>query len=166
MSGLFEIVQTNVVPDRPTPPKMDWFALQGVDWTLGVEPLPWGTYVRYHHLVAVVRGKGGPSKETIYPPVDTEEMFGDGKPGWWHWRKDYKGLWIWPEDGEAIVLGWKRKMIGYINAGGGYSSYSGDYDPPSFEFRATVPLLLLSLKDSMEFAYAPFWAVEPTDYVS
>jgi hypothetical protein len=147
---------------------MPWHALRGIDWTLGVEPLPWGTRVRYHHLVAVVRGKAGPSKESIPPPIEM-------KDGWWidpykgeswvGWRPDYKGLWIWPEDGEAIVLGTRRKMIGYIDEGG-YNAYHGESDPTQFNQLATVPLLVLSMKDSLSIAYAPFWAVESGEDLS
>lgn len=148
---------------------MPWHALKDIDWTLGVQPLPWGTRVTYHHLVAVVRGKAGPSSESVPPPIVE-------KKGWWldpytnetwkRWRSDYKGLWIWPEDGEAIVLGWKRKMIGYIDQGGGYNSYHGDYDPTVFNQLATVPLYVLSMKNSLSVAYAPFWAVESAEDVS
>ena len=128
-----------------------------------------GAWVSFHHRAAVARigyrdrrsywysAEGGwPSG----PPFGEDDCdpFGIRIPEGWNKRN--KSIVVWPERGEAMVIGLARRGIGHgWGASGGYGGFYDDYEPGGFTLHEWHWLYVLKPSLSgTKYWLAPMWA--------
>lgn len=138
-----------------------------------------GTRVRYSHRAAVIRHfdpHGWVLTEGRYwhdwrPPISRQEVkdeFGIFEHDPWYTRprqpgQPNKSLLVWPEEGEAVLIGFVRRGIGRSTPPSGYTStFEDSYEPGYFQAERFVPLYAIKpTLQGVAYMLAPTWAVRP-----